>query len=643
MKLKILEGRKVYNNGICEGVLQLVEGERSEPMLIIESAEWSDLKPVPLSETERHLEAQLVEAGKNGKLLAFEGRFQMSDTKNANGRSYPDSIWEKILTAGGKWMNRIKNGEMLGELDHPKDGETRLERVSHRITDMRRSPNNRKEIRGRLLVFDTERGKIAKAIHEGGGRLGVSSRGQGSVVRDGGDDIVQNDYDLDTSDLVHNPSTSGAYPEEVRENTSSAQPAQEISEMSRRLNDLTERLARFKERGASTLTEDTRVLITEEVTAIKEALTTEDFGTDAPKAGVAATEAVLLLRDLDEQKRVPEAPVPAPAKPAPKAKPAKRPATLAEAIEVLDEVSVDTEDLQEATRAVAQSYRDRFGIEGTLQPFEYDAVTSRAQALAEGTTAAERDGSPITARIYYGTNLTESHDEEISATSEADLRRSIAEKTEGREGLILVEIDRSEQIYRESADRFSPIIEQQILQRKQAVDEAAARECGLSETSAKLACALQVIENLGAKFKAAMSNLTEESGNAEASVALIDALSQEFPAERLRGVVEGIASTHHDLDGLHEHLAQCTTVEEAIAVTKRLIVESSPRLTREPLNEREEKINQTLLATVSAEQRLHEQRRYVPPSPQNQNQDATQTIVETTHRVADALKKHGMR
>ncbi len=175
------------------------------------------------------------------------------------------------------------------------------------------------------------------------------------------------------------------------------------------------------------------------------------------------------------------------------------------------------------------------------------------------------------------------------------------------------------------------------------MDEAAARECGLSETSAKLACALQVIENLGAKFKAAMSNLTEESGNAEVSLSLIDALSQEFPAERLRGVVEGIASTHHNLDGLHEHLAQCTTVEEAIAVTKRLIVESSPRLTREPLNEREEKINQTLLATASAEQRLHEERRYVPPSPQNRNDASTQTIVETTHRVADALKKHGLR
>ena len=705
----ILEGKNLFDKeGRKIGPLELEEGQRSERMLIIESAELSDIQEVPLNEAEERLSATLVESGRRGKLLAFEGRFQMADTKNANKRIYPDSIWERILEPNGKWMQRIKNGDMLGELDHPKDGETRLERVSHRVTEMKRSPHNRKEIRGRLVVFDTERGRTAKAIHEGGGRLGVSSRGQGSVVREGGNDLVQNDYDLDTTDIVYNPSTPGAYPSEVSESTLT-QPAQEMSEMSRRLNDLTERLARFKERGASTLTEDARSLLTEEVIQIKEALTTEDFGTDSPKAAVAATEAVMLLRDLKEgptpvfegtvsvgdtvtlnadwaHRNLGGAPdwklhgrvkktslnsadvdwdtskldarkkelvnhrigrtvtqsALSKVTESVSSEEGTRPTTLTEAIEVVDQISVDTEDLQEATRSVAQEYRERFGIEGPLKPFEYEAVTARAQTLAEGTFRAEQEGAVLTARIYYGTDLTESHDEEISATSEADLRRSIAEKIEGREGLVLVEVDRSEQIYRDAADRFSPIIEQQVLKRKQAVEDAAARECGLSETSAKLACALQVIENLGAKFKAAMTNLTEASGDKEAAFILIDALSEEVSAERLRGVVEGIASTHQGLNGLHEHLSQCTSVEEAIAVTKRLIVEDT-RVNREPLNEREMRVNQTLVATQQAENQLFEKQRWTPPARQNVNESSTQTIVSTTHRVVDALKAHGMK
>lgn len=233
----VLEGINLFDKGKPIGKLELSEGQKSDRFVIVESSPGA-LRSVELNEVEKRRLAVLSEAqgGKGPKvLMTLEGTFQRSDTVNANNRVYPEAIWKKVFEGDSKWLKAISHGEMLGEADHPKDGETLLGRVACMVTELSRGKEDQKEIRGRLVVFDTAAGRNLKAIHEGGGRLGVSSRGQGSVVRLDGKDVVQEDYDLQTWDVVHNPSTPGAYPNEVEESlkrvTESAQNLTEVPEV----------------------------------------------------------------------------------------------------------------------------------------------------------------------------------------------------------------------------------------------------------------------------------------------------------------------------------------------------------------------------------------------------------------------------
>lgn len=214
----ILEGRDtLWDKGKKVGKLELVEGERSEKFVIVERSA-GPLREGQLTETEERLVSTLTEGKKDRKvLLTLEGIFQRSDTPNANNRIYPDSIWKKVLEPGSKQLQAILDGDMLGEADHPKDGDTLLRRVACMVTDLRRCTEDKKAILGRIVIFDNAAGRDLKAIHEGGGRLGVSSRGQGSVVRMDGKDVVQQDFQADTWDCVYNPSTPGAYPSEMTE------------------------------------------------------------------------------------------------------------------------------------------------------------------------------------------------------------------------------------------------------------------------------------------------------------------------------------------------------------------------------------------------------------------------------------------
>lgn len=216
----VLEGTTLYDKGKPVGKLDLKEGQKSDRFVIVESCS-EPLREVSASEDDGRFNFPLMESeGKSPKvLLTLEGIFQRSDTVNANNRIYPESIWKKVLENGCSFQKRLSSGEVLGEADHPKDGETLLSRVAGMTTKIWRNESNDKEIMGRLVVFDNEKGRSLKAIHDGGGRLGVSSRGNGSVVRMDGKDVVQEDYQLDTWDVVHNPSTPGAYPSEVGEST----------------------------------------------------------------------------------------------------------------------------------------------------------------------------------------------------------------------------------------------------------------------------------------------------------------------------------------------------------------------------------------------------------------------------------------
>lgn len=144
-----------------------------------------------------------------GVLMSVEGTFQRADVKNANKRIYPRNVWDKVL-ADSDVRERLQSRRMLGELDHPQSGATSLSRVSHVVTEQEMLPTG--EIRGRIDVLDTPAGKIASTLFEAGVQLGVSSRGDGSITTESGDSVVQDDFQLETYDLVLKPSTPGAFP-----------------------------------------------------------------------------------------------------------------------------------------------------------------------------------------------------------------------------------------------------------------------------------------------------------------------------------------------------------------------------------------------------------------------------------------------
>jgi hypothetical protein len=161
--------------------------------------------------------AHILEAitdGPNKGRMVVEGVFQASDKKNANGRIYPRSLWEKILKNEAT-SKAIEERRMFGELDHPQDGKWLLTRAAHIVTGM--SMNQNGEILGRAEILDTPNGKILQELFSAGATVGISSRGSGSVKRSNDGEVVQEDYKLETYDFVANPSTFGAFPKVVSE------------------------------------------------------------------------------------------------------------------------------------------------------------------------------------------------------------------------------------------------------------------------------------------------------------------------------------------------------------------------------------------------------------------------------------------
>lgn len=163
---------------------------------------------------------------RDGVLLKLEGTFQRADTKNANGRVYPRGLWDKIMGDDGV-NERIGARRMVGELDHPASGSTSLNRVSHVITEHTLLPDGR--VNGSMEILNTPAGQIAATLFEAGVQLGISSRGDGSVQKRGETDEVQNDFRLETYDLVLKPSTPGAYPQIVESEEAAKKNAELIA------------------------------------------------------------------------------------------------------------------------------------------------------------------------------------------------------------------------------------------------------------------------------------------------------------------------------------------------------------------------------------------------------------------------------
>lgn len=144
---------------------------------------------------------------KDGKWIV-EGPFQRSDTKNANGRTYPRSIWERILNPKSDTQKSVKAGGMVGHLEHPTDGHTNGNLGALKILSLKLREDG--VVWGRAKVLGTVPGNTIREYIREGVRWGVSSRGNGSVGSDG--KVNEKDFRLVSFDAVMNPSTPGAYP-----------------------------------------------------------------------------------------------------------------------------------------------------------------------------------------------------------------------------------------------------------------------------------------------------------------------------------------------------------------------------------------------------------------------------------------------
>ncbi len=154
----------------------------------------------------------ITESVVEGGPLRIPALLQRGDAENQNGRVYPMPI---LTREAERYLEEfVKQNRALGELDHPESTVVNLKNVSHNITEMHWDGN---DLRGTIEILPTPAGNIVRDLMRAGIRIGVSSRGVGSVSQYGRDKvIVEEDFNLICFDIVSNPSTHGAF---LNENT----------------------------------------------------------------------------------------------------------------------------------------------------------------------------------------------------------------------------------------------------------------------------------------------------------------------------------------------------------------------------------------------------------------------------------------
>jgi hypothetical protein len=149
-------------------------------------------------------EAEKKEAMNEG-VMFLSGRIQTADKQNGNGRVYPYEILKREMD---NYDQIVKDNRACGELDHPDDSVVNLKNVSHIITQVWWEG---KDVMGKIKVLDTPSGRILKDLVNAGVKLGISSRGLGSVRESMGKTVVESDFQLICFDIVSEPSTPNAY------------------------------------------------------------------------------------------------------------------------------------------------------------------------------------------------------------------------------------------------------------------------------------------------------------------------------------------------------------------------------------------------------------------------------------------------
>jgi hypothetical protein len=153
------------------------------------------------------------------------GILATAEVKNGNGRYYKKSLWQREID---KYMDCVKERRALGELDHPESSVINLKNASHNVIDIYWDGNT---VMGKIEILPTPSGNILKALLESNIKLGVSSRGMGSLKENAEGLLeVQDDFDLLCWDFVSTPSNPGSYMKTLNEGKihSSYNPYQKV-------------------------------------------------------------------------------------------------------------------------------------------------------------------------------------------------------------------------------------------------------------------------------------------------------------------------------------------------------------------------------------------------------------------------------
>ena len=140
----------------------------------------------------------------NGGMI-LSGVIQRCGVPNGNGRTYTEGVLTREIEL---YEKLVKENRALGELDHPESNIVNLANVSHKMTEVWMEGN---DVYGKLQVLETPAGKILRALVEGGCKIGISSRGTGTLSESPKGSIVNDDFQLICFDMVSEPSTPGAF------------------------------------------------------------------------------------------------------------------------------------------------------------------------------------------------------------------------------------------------------------------------------------------------------------------------------------------------------------------------------------------------------------------------------------------------
>ena len=137
--------------------------------------------------------------------MILSGKMQEAEMKNYNERIYPYKV---IVREVNNYKKLVKECRALGELDHPDDSVINLKNASHLVIDIWMDG---KSVMGKIKVLDTPSGQVLRSLVDSGVKLGISSRGMGSVSESNGGTVVQEDFQLICFDFVSEPSTPNAF------------------------------------------------------------------------------------------------------------------------------------------------------------------------------------------------------------------------------------------------------------------------------------------------------------------------------------------------------------------------------------------------------------------------------------------------